>query len=188
MQLLGQGDALERRQQIVEQHVEPEPRGVGTELLARQRLGRQLVGQHVVGVLDGVRLAPVPADQVEAGAAVRVGQIGHDREMLDLAAVGEQPALLLADAAHQVARRRDGRFILPHGLRGVRTAGPQRQKVQGDGGLRVKVTRRDVTGAGGASRAGQGLDARDAAAISTLTVAGPEAGADSVLQPEATFL
>jgi hypothetical protein len=41
VQLLGQGDPLERREQVEEQHVEPEPGGVGGEFLARQGLGRQ---------------------------------------------------------------------------------------------------------------------------------------------------
>jgi ABC-type transporter Mla maintaining outer membrane lipid asymmetry ATPase subunit MlaF len=43
VQRLGQGDPLESREQVVEQHVEAEPGGVGAEPLARQGLGRQLV-------------------------------------------------------------------------------------------------------------------------------------------------
>ena len=101
----GRAIALEGREQVVEHHVEPEPGGIGAELLARQRLGRQLVGQHVMRVLDRARLAALPADQIEPRAAVRIGPVGDDREVLDLAAVGEQPALLLADPADQIARR-----------------------------------------------------------------------------------
>jgi hypothetical protein len=44
--------------------------------------------------------------QVEPRAAVRIGPVGHDREVLDLAAVGEQPALLPGDPTRQIAPRR----------------------------------------------------------------------------------
>jgi hypothetical protein len=54
---------------------------------------------EVVGVADcclrspstaSVGLAALPADQIEARAAVRIGQVGDDRTLLVFAAVGEQ--------------------------------------------------------------------------------------------------
>ena len=125
----GRATRLNAREQVVEHHVEAEPGGVGAELLARQRLGRQLVGQHVVGVLDRAGLAALPADQVEPVPPSRIGPVGDDREVLDLAAVGEQPALLLADAADQIARRH-GPVLGGHPVaRHVRHLGPMPDRI-----------------------------------------------------------
>ena len=59
------------RQQVVEDHVEAQPGGIGTELLAGQGGAGEFVHQHVMGMLDGASLLPVPADQIEAAAAFR---------------------------------------------------------------------------------------------------------------------
>ena len=59
----------------------------------------------MVGVRDRARLAALPADQVEAAAALGVGPVGDDGELLDLAAVGARLALLAGDPDRPLAWR-----------------------------------------------------------------------------------
>ena len=57
-------------------------------------------------MLDGAGLLALPADQVEAAAALRVVAVCHDREVLHARAVAQKFTLLRFDADRQIAARR----------------------------------------------------------------------------------
>jgi hypothetical protein len=73
--LLGLADALAGRTQLVEDHIEAQPGGIGAEFLTGQDGAGELVHQHVMGVLDGPGFSAVPADQVETTAVVGSGKL-----------------------------------------------------------------------------------------------------------------
>src|ERR1700692_1875448 len=68
-------------------------------------------------MLDGSGLLPVPADQVEAAGAFRVGAVGDDAEVPYAVAVAQQLALARADADGEIATRRDG-ILFPDAVAG----------------------------------------------------------------------
>ena len=86
-------------------HIEPQPGGVGAEFLTGQGGAGEFVHQHVMGMLDGSGLLPVPADQIEATTAFRVGAVGDNAEMADPVAVAQQLALARAEADGEMTRR-----------------------------------------------------------------------------------
>ena len=117
VKFLGSPDALVGGEQVVEDHVETQPGGVGGELLAGQGGAGEFVHQHVVGMLDGSGLLAVPSDQIETAAAFGVGAVGDDAELANPVAVAQQLALARADADREITPRRD-RIPLPDAVAG----------------------------------------------------------------------
>src|SRR6202011_2087143 len=80
-------------------------------------------------MLDGSGLLPVPADQVEAAGAFRVGAVGDDAEVPYAVAVAQQFALARADADGEIAARRNG-ILFPDAVAGqVIDLGPLADRV-----------------------------------------------------------
>ena len=52
-----------------------QPDGIGTEFLTGQSGTGEFVHQHVMSMLDGAGLSPVPSDQIEATAAFGIGAV-----------------------------------------------------------------------------------------------------------------
>src|SRR5260370_14534866 len=133
MKFLGKADALEGGEQVVEDHVEAQPGGVGAKLLTGQGGDGEFVHEQVMGVVDGTGLVPVAADQREAAAGLGVGTVGDNAEMAHPIAVAQQFALAWADADGEIAARRDG-VLLPNAVAGqVIDLGPLADRI----GLRL---------------------------------------------------
>jgi hypothetical protein len=81
----GQGEPLERREQVVREDVELDPGGVRADLPARERGGRPFVLEHVMGMLDGAGHRAVPLEDREA----ILGPIGDHREVVDTALIAK---------------------------------------------------------------------------------------------------
>ena len=64
-----------------------------------------------MGMLDGAGLASVPADQVEIIAALGLGTVGDDAEVVHPVALAQQLALAWADADGEIAAQ--DRVLVP---------------------------------------------------------------------------
>src|SRR6201987_2297273 len=80
-------------------------------------------------MVDGSGLLRMPADQIEAAAALGIGAVGDDAEVAHPIAVAQQFALARTDADGEIAARRD-RVLPPEAVAGqVIDLGPLADRV-----------------------------------------------------------
>jgi len=101
-QLRRQRQPFERREHVEGEHRQPQPGSIGAEIFARHDAAGQLVLDHLMRGFDRSGLLAMLLKQFLPRPLPQVA--GH-REMLHRAAVGEQLALLFADADGHIAQR-----------------------------------------------------------------------------------
>ena len=82
-------------------HHQPQPRRVGSKILARHYSTRQLVLHHIVDSFHRPRLLPMPLNQ---SPRFPFPQIAHNGEVLHRTAVGKQSPLPLPNANRHIAQ------------------------------------------------------------------------------------